>query len=354
MTRFAWLQSRNQTFVVAALLAALAITTAITGVQLSHLYHQLVTPCAANNDCGLAEGEFASHYTFLQNALLFLLRIAPAVVGVFWGAPLIARELETGTHRLAWVQSISRSRWIVTKLALVGGMATLVGGVLTLTITWWYRSLDSVNDSMWGVFDGRDVVPIGYTFFAFMLGALLGAVIRRALPAMAATLGVFVFVRIAVQQWVRPHLLSPVHTVAAVANTGFGFISRNGGPPDLVVKAGGPSGSWVLSSQLVDHSGHVTTAAERAAFVAQYCPGVVGPGPKGPVSGPDNPVPAPADVQAAFNACHDQVVRHFHVLVTYQPARHYWPFQWLELGIYVVLGLVAAVLCFWWVTKRVV
>jgi hypothetical protein len=76
VTHFAWLQSRTQTLIVTALLAALAITTGITGVHLSHLYHQLVAPCTATNSCGLSMGVFFAHYSFLQNALMFLLRIA--------------------------------------------------------------------------------------------------------------------------------------------------------------------------------------------------------------------------------------------------------------------------------------
>lgn len=352
MTRFAWLQSRTQTIVVAGLLGALAIATGITGVHLSHLYHQLVAPCIANNSCGLGMDTFLNHYNFLQGALMFLLRIAPAVIGVFWGGPLIARELETGTYRLAWTQTVSRQRWVLTKLAMVGGTAVVVAGVLTLTITWWYRALDSVNNNMWGVFDARDVVPIGYTFFAFMLGAVAGAIIRRAVPAMAASLGVFVFARIAIQLWVRPYLLPPRHLTTSLANSGFGFEVNNGGPVDLVVKAAGPKGSWVLHSQLVDHSGHVMSFAERTAFVAQHCPNI-GP-PVGPKPGPDHPVPVPPGVASALQACHAQAARTFHVLVTYQPANRYWTFQWLELAIYVLLGLIAAGLCFWWVTRRVV
>lgn len=351
MTRFAGLLSRTQALVAAGLLAALAIATGITGVHLSHLYHQLVAPCIATNSCGLSMDSFLSHYNFLQGALMFLLRIAPAVIGVFWGGPLIARELETGTYRLAWTQTVSRRRWVLTKLAFVGATAILVAGVLTLSITWWYRAIDSVNNNMWGVFDARDVVPIGYTFFAFMLGAVAGAIIRRTLPAMAASLGLFVFVRIAVQLWVRPYLLAPRHLTASVANSGFGFMVNNGGPVDLVVKAGGPKGSWVLNSQLVDHSGHALSFAERTAFVTKYCPNI----PHGPVLGkPDQPVPAPEAVHQALSSCQAQAAQMFHVLVTYQPASRYWPFQWMELGIYVLLGLIAAGLCFWWVTKRIV
>jgi hypothetical protein len=101
MTRFAWLQSRTQTLVACAALAALAITTAITGIHLSHLHGSLVAPCQRNGDCPQAISRFLSHDNFLQNALTLLLRIAPAVLGIFWGAPLIARELESGTFRLA-------------------------------------------------------------------------------------------------------------------------------------------------------------------------------------------------------------------------------------------------------------
>jgi hypothetical protein len=351
MTRFAWRQSQNQTVLVTAALATLAILAAFTGVHLSHLYDDLIKPCGAGRGCGLAIGEFTNHYVFLQNALQFLLRIAPALIGVFWGAPLIARELETGSYRLAWTQTVSRSRWVVTKLAVVGGAAVLITGLLTLTITWWYRALDSLNGSMFPVIDARGVLPIGYTFFAFMLGALAGAVIRRTLPAMAATLAVFVFARIAVQTWVRPHLMPSRHLTASILGApDFGFMSRNGGPPLLVARADGPPGSWVLHNQLVDSSGHVATAAERAAFVAQHCPNIGPP----PLSGNGKAVPVPPGVGDAINSCQEAAARTFHVLVTYQPASHYWPLQWLELGLYAVLGLAAAAACVWWVTRRIV
>ena len=39
----------------------------------------------------------------------------------FWGAPLVTRELEAGTHRLVWNQSVTRTRWLATKLGLIGG-----------------------------------------------------------------------------------------------------------------------------------------------------------------------------------------------------------------------------------------
>src|SRR5947209_948681 len=209
MTGFAWLQSRSQTLVTAGLLAGLAVVAAITGVQLSHLFHSSVAHCTG--DCGFAIDHFLKHYGFLDNAFDILARAVPALLGMFWGAPLLARELETGTYRLAWTQSVSRSRWVLTKLA-VGGLATVaIAGLLSLTITWWYTSRDHVGGiGPFQVFDRRDVVPIGYAAFAFASGALIGAMIRRTVPAMAATLALFVFVRVAISVWVRPHLMAPV------------------------------------------------------------------------------------------------------------------------------------------------
>lgn len=195
MIRFAWLQTRTQLLLVAAALAALAIVAAVTGIELAHLHHSLVTQCRGGCDLGVTR--FLSHQQFLQRALGPLVDVVPALIGIFWGAPLLARELETGTYRLAWTQSVTRRRWLLTKLGVLGLAAAVVAGLLTLTITWWYRSLDAVDANEWSVFDRRDIVPIGYAVFAFGVGVLLGAVIRRVLPAMAGTLGVFVVVRIA-------------------------------------------------------------------------------------------------------------------------------------------------------------
>jgi hypothetical protein len=352
VTRFAWLQSRTQTLTTAAALAALAVAAAITGIQLSHLYGSLVAGC--HTGCDLATSQFLSHDHFMDHALDLLAQIAPALIGIFWGAPLLARELETGSHRLAWTQSVTRSRWLVTKLAAVGLAAVTLAGLLTLTITWWYRALDKVGTNQYAVFDRRDIAPIGYAVFAFASGALIGAVIRRTLPAMATTLGVYVLARIATTFWVRPHLLTPTHKTMSLLNAGpsapmqFGIASHNGSAMTLIAQGSGPANSWTLSSHLVTNSGHVPNSAQLSAFLHQYCPNV-GLLPAAPQPGHDVPQ---AGGPAAGQACLDQAAKMFHLLVTYQPANRYWTFQWLETGIFVALALLAAAGCYWWVTRR--
>ena len=131
----------------------------------------------------------------------------PALIGVFWGAPLVARELETGTYRLAWNQSVTRTRWLAVKLGLIGLAAMAAAGLLSLMVTWWSSPIDQAlaargpqraqrrNRFAPLLFGARGIVPIGYAAFAFALGVTVGVLIRRTLPAMATTLAVFVAVR---------------------------------------------------------------------------------------------------------------------------------------------------------------
>jgi ABC-type transport system involved in multi-copper enzyme maturation permease subunit len=201
MIRFAWLQSRDQTLIAAALVAALAVAAAITGIHLSHLYN-----AQCRTGCDGADPLVFPRYMFMWQSLNIVSQAAPALIGIFWGAPLLARELETGTYQLAWTQGVTRSRWLLTKLALSGLATVTIAGVLTLTITWWNRAPDKFGTTPDAVFDRRDIVPVAYALFAFASGALIGAITRRNLPTMAWTLGVFVVTRIAVTLWIRPHL----------------------------------------------------------------------------------------------------------------------------------------------------
>jgi hypothetical protein len=343
MIRFAWLQSRKQTLTIAAVLAGLAVAAAITGVHLSHLYNSLVAHCRSG--CDLATMQFLSHDHFMDHVLDLVAQVTPALIGIFWGAPLLTRELETGTYRLAWTQTVTRSRWLVTKLGLLGLTTVTIAGLLTLTITWWYRALDTVATNQYAVFDRRDLAPIGYAAFAFASGALIGAVIRRTLPAMATTLVVYVIARIATTLWVRPHLLSPITQTQSLLNADhFGTASINGSSVRFFAQGSAPHNAWMLSSQILTNTGHVATAAERTAFVRQHCP-------IGPPAGASSPQVVDAAARAG-EACSNLAARNFHLLVTYQPANRYWTFQWLETAIFFALAILAATGCYWWVTRH--
>lgn len=136
------------------------------------------------------------------------------------------------------------------KLAVVGLATMAVGGLLSLIVTWWSSPLDRVNMNPFGTFDERDLVPLGYAAFAFVLGVTAGVLIRRALPAMATTLVAFVAVRGVINKWVRPYLLAPVQVTApdnqltgtGNAPTGAGVLN----PHD-----------WIISNQTINGAGRV-------------------------------------------------------------------------------------------------
>ncbi|MGZ4381133.1 MAG: hypothetical protein ACXVZ2_05465 [Gaiellaceae bacterium] len=195
MIRFTWHQFRAQAAVAFAALAALAILLAITRSRLDHLYATSgIATCKPPSNCDALKSAFLSHDKLLQSLLGPLLLVVPALLGIFWGAPLVASELETGTYRLAWTQSVTRARWFTAKLTLVGLASIVVAGLCSLMIMWWAAPVDHVKGSRFAAttFAARDIVPLGYAAFAFTLGATTGVLLRRTIPAMAVTLALFI------------------------------------------------------------------------------------------------------------------------------------------------------------------
>ena len=158
MIRLAWLQARTQTFVTVAGVAALAVLLALTGSNLTHLYNTMIAPCAANGDCPpTTVNAFLNNNSGLRNALDLLVLFVPALIGIFWGAPMVACELESGTFRLAWKQSVSRTRWLAIKLCVTLAITMAVAGLLSLMVTWWADSFDRVRADAFTYFEQRDI-----------------------------------------------------------------------------------------------------------------------------------------------------------------------------------------------------
>ena len=208
MIWLAWRQFRIQALTAVVAFLALGALLGYTGPHVVHLYHASgIQACqASHGDCGPLIDNFTSHYSWWHGLGAFII-IIPALIGVFWGAPLLARELETGTHRLAWTQSVTRTRWLATKVVIIGVASIITAAAFSVIIALWLSPFDKVAGNRFspGTFSQRGIVPIAYAVFAFALGVAAGALIRRLLPAMVATLVGFAAVRLVVQQWVRPH-----------------------------------------------------------------------------------------------------------------------------------------------------
>jgi hypothetical protein len=356
MIRLTWRQFRAQATVAFGALAAIAVVLTVTGPGLVHLYHTSIVPCQAQGDCPVAISAFVSRDGLLQGLGLVLV-VVPAVIGVFWGAPLLARELDTGTYQLAWTQSVPRQRWLAVKLGLVGLASVAVAGLLSLMVTWWSSPIDRVNANPFAVFDHRGIVPFGYTAFAFALGVTVGMLLRRTVPAMVVTLVAFAAIRVAVTRWVRPYLIAPLRIVSAVVPPSAGNGPGNAAAP--------PSpGDWVLSDQTINAAGRVigqngAISYGGGRFGILFSPAGDGRTTLGGAGLCPNRFPAQAggapggQPSAAFSqAARECVSRLVRQVLSYQPTSRYWPLQWYELAIFAGLALILAGFSFWWMRRR--
>ena len=253
--------------------------------------------------------------------------VVPLLLGVFLGAPLIAREVEQGTHRLAWTQSVTRGRWAATKIGLVAAFTLVARRLFAWMVTTWSSPLVAAADDRFGfgVFDLRGIVPIAYALFALALGTAVGASIRKTLPAMAITLGGFAAVRIVVELLLRPRYL-PTQTIS------YSFLQES-------PRAG--LGDWVISSKVVDPTGHFVSS--NGAITVN--PAALGAG----VSRHVRPGGSPGKDQVG--SCLGQLgVR---IVDTYQPGSRYWLFQGIESAIFLALAAGLVVFAMWQIRRRI-
>ena len=312
MTWLVWRQHRIQFYVGAALLAAFAILIVVTGVQVADQFRSAQLACAMHQGCRHLGGLFmGSHVVgFMVIATLG----APVLVGLFWGAPLVAAEAEAGTTQFAWMQSVTRKHWLVVKIGWMLMAAAIWGGVISVLVTWWSspNNAEQLNQFNPGRFDIMDLVPVAYSLFAMALGIAAGALIRRVLPAMAVTLAGFIAVRVVVALWLRPHYLSAV-TVFSKVTGGFN-------PPGAF---------WQIAQGVVGPNGQVLPQANNTPYI-DGVPITALPGSCAPLAnsaGPANP-----------SASCAQALSHFRGFLTYQPADRFWTFQGIEAGIFLALA----------------
>jgi hypothetical protein len=342
-----WRQFRAQAIVAAAALAVIAIALAVTGAHLAHLYDiSGIAACQAHSDCGTLTNSFMNQvkasptYKALYDGGVAILYAVPAIIGVFWGAPLVTREIEAGTFRLAGTQSVTRTRWLAVKLGLIGLATVATAGLLSLMIGWWASPVDhalalpqgrngtsGINRFAPLLFGARGITPLGYAAFAFALGVTIGVLIRRTVPAMAVTLAAFIGVLITISLWIRPHLITPLHAISALNAANIEGVTSgtgSGSPMSVTAAVHLPGAAWVLSNQSITASGHVFT----------------GPATKACTTG-------------SIQQCNAHIGSlHLRQLVTYQPAVRYWTFQWYETAIFLALALALAGFCVWWIRRR--
>jgi hypothetical protein len=254
---------------------------------------------------------------------------------------------------------VTRTRWIATRLALVVLATAVLMGLLSTAVTWWQRPFDLANSALYINFAQRDLVPVAYAVFAVALGALLGAIVRRTLVAMAATIVGYVGSLYLAASYVRPAIFEPLRSITPFRiQVLIGGVQTTIGPPQ--------ANDWVNSDEIVTTTGRVVgqhggigpngsigfnvNNDGTAIFNGVgRCPNRV-PVPPGGIRAP-NPTHAQAQAtQVALQHCVDSF--HLREVVTFQPASRYWPLQWTEATIFVGLAFALGAVCVWWVRRR--
>jgi hypothetical protein len=344
MTWLSWRQFRGQAVAAAAALVLFAVLLAVTGPHLASLYASSGIGACRGASCQQLADSFLSAigtgtYPTVYVITLVITILAPAITGIFWGAPLIAREFEAGTFRLAWTQSVTRLRWLTAKIAVAGLAAMAVCEALSLMLSWWAApiaraaSLASSGNPPLSmgqfnplVFATHGITPLGYAAFGFALGVMTGVLMRRTVPAMAITLAVFAAVQVAFPLWIRPHLFPPRHISIALGSTNLNTQLTGGGFGFSTAVIPGQPGAWILSSGAVNAAGTPVSTV------------------------PACPLPPAEGPPVQFTQC--LVTHGVRVAASYQPVSRYWPIQGIETASYLVLALALAWYCFWQVSRR--
>jgi hypothetical protein len=296
-----WRQQRTEAAISVAILALLAAVLVPTGLQMASAYHHDgLSACGAagaSQSCDQAVSAFLSRFSQIGNFISWL-TLVPGIIGVLLAAPLLA-QLEQGTFRLDWTQSITRARWIAGKLGLAVGAALVAALALTLLITWWRGPMVHIQGRMENsVFDSEGIVVLGYTLFALGLAAAIGAVWRRAVPALIVAFVGYFAVRLFVDTWLRQRLIDPLTTT---------WTARGREPSGL-------HHAWVLSEH-----------------------------PVGGVSGNHIAVASPKEVATAAP---------IKFVSVYHPASHFWPLQLIETALFGGVALALIAFTAWWIHER--
>jgi hypothetical protein len=210
MSWVAWRQQRTEFVIAAILVAVLAALFIPTGLHLNDAYETGgAATCVRTSGAGCAQllDAFDERFSAIIGVTDWF-GLLPVVIGVIFAAPFVL-ELERGTYRLAWTQSITRRRWLTAKLLVALGGAGVTAAVISLLLTWWRQPLDHFHGRVEpGAFQLEAIAPIAYAVFAAVLIIALGTVLRRTIPAIAIGIIAFLVVRVTIETVVRPHYAS--------------------------------------------------------------------------------------------------------------------------------------------------
>jgi hypothetical protein len=334
-----WRQHRMALAGIVALLAALALGLWKAGLQLHQAYAAAIACHPASSPiCDQLQGSFSGMYGLLMNG--YVLQAVPALVGAFAGAPVLARELETGTFRYAWTQGFVRWRWALAKLAPLAITVVAAAGTFTVLLDWYYQPYFGTGNGAQflpeasplgdGLFEIRGITFAAWALAAFAIGALAGMLIRRVVPAIAATLAAYGGLAFAAGLYLRRAYLTPLVTSS------------------IAVNARPPGSAWVLN-QWWTKGGTTVSQATMHQIIEPMFYRIL------PVvhraAGKRSDVKAQKG-QTNLDILHSLYRHGYTMWTSYQPGSRFWSFQWIEAGWLVVLSVALIAAAVWAVRRR--
>ena len=316
--RMAWVTWRQHRFALGGtimFLGAFAVYLWLSGLAMHHAYATDCRP-ATSLACGM---NFTDRYGPTSVLVSIFAQVVPPLIGAFVGAPVLAREMETGTSRYTWTQSIGRWRWTLGKLVPLAVAVATAAGAFSALFSWYNQPFVAAGYAIpftTRVFDLIGVAFAAWTLAAFAIGALAGMLIRRVVPAIAATLAVYAGLALTTVLLLREHYMTPVGT----------------NQPNL------PDSAWAVSRWYTKDGTFAFPARGSQLFDAytQLCPGA-------------NRGSGPSSIQTPAQC----LTQHGYTLWTnYQPGSRFWPFQWIEGGWLLALSVLLITTTVWLVRRR--
>jgi hypothetical protein len=317
--RMAWVTWRQHRLTLAGVIAVLGVASVYLYITGQQIHHEAFVPYGAGTGLTLT-------------AALF--QVIPPLIGAFVGAPVLARELETGTFRFTWTQGVGRVRWTIATLVPIALALSVVAAAFGFLFSWCYgpqiggKHVLSPLASM--TFDLHGVAFAAWTLVGFAIGVVAGILIRRVVPAMFATLVAWSGLAVVTGVFMRPHYEAPLVT------------SKLNLPPGAWVM----SQHWTLDGKPVG-LGMVNQVLQKIgateAAPGQFAQTPVAPGQSVHTGG-----------STLGNMSPVQYLLHhgFAALATYQPASRFWPFQWIEGGWLFALSLLLMGAAVWLIHRR--
>ena len=330
-----WRQHRTLATIATALFAVAAIGLLMLGFDArSTVDHLGLGSCVrSGGDCSSLADQLHRHYHWLPPLVTVSIAL-PAIAALFVTAPLVPREYDGRTQRLVWTQSISRRRWITTKLGLLVGPLVLATLTVGLLAGWALDPLQPAFGSrLGGWFETQGIAPASYMLFALGLGALVGALTRRLIPAMATTVAAYVIARGALHSarssWFHNQRLRTTVPVESILKS----LARGGSDVPTQRSLRGAS---IVSTTVYDGAGRAR-ANYTYDLLRRACP-------KLPIFQPGRGRMTAASLAECRPHTHGLAVR---IAYGYLPASRFWTMQSVDALIFAALGaglLAAAVL----------